>query len=153
MSHERQFNSTTSHGSYLPAPTKVLVTGQNSKISHDYRIFPCPSATSGKHAVVAAVAVPNLRFGCGMLNTGIFKSNESGITCFGRGPLSLPSQLKIRNFSYCFMAIVESRASPVFLGGELEKLEAHATGPIQSTRSPQALWEHLWAARCSTTFR
>lgn len=79
------------------------------------------------------MAVPNLRFGCGMLNTGLHKSNESGITGFGRGPLSLPSQLKVHRFFYCFTAIVESRASPVFLGGEPDNLEAHATGPIQST--------------------
>ncbi|EMS64337.1 Aspartic proteinase nepenthesin-1 [Triticum urartu] len=81
----------------------------------------------------AAVAVPNLRFGCGMLNVGHFKSNESGIAGFGRGPLSLPSQLKVGRFSYCFTAIIESRTSPVFLGGGPENLEAHATGPIQST--------------------
>ncbi|KAF7092951.1 hypothetical protein CFC21_095395 [Triticum aestivum] len=81
----------------------------------------------------AAVAVPNLRFGCGMLNVGLFKSNESGIAGFGRGPLSLPSQLKVGRFSYCFTAIIESRTSPVFLGGRPDNLEAHATGPIQST--------------------
>ncbi|KAF7062242.1 hypothetical protein CFC21_068867 [Triticum aestivum] len=77
-------------------------------------------------------AVPKLRFGCGMFNTGLFGSNESGIAGFGRGPLSLPSQLKVGGFSYCFTNIVESRTSPVFLGTP-DDLQAQATGPIQST--------------------
>ncbi|CAM0913865.1 unnamed protein product [Alopecurus aequalis] len=62
------------------------------------------------------VAVPSLRFGCGMNNTGIFKSNESGIAGFGRGALSLPSQLNVSMFSYCFTTIIEPGSSPVFLG-------------------------------------
>ncbi|KAM0918220.1 hypothetical protein ACQ4PT_008838 [Festuca glaucescens] len=62
------------------------------------------------------VAVPSLRFGCGTNNSGIFTSEESGIAGFGRGPLSLPSQLNISMFSYCFTTIVESARSPVFLG-------------------------------------
>ncbi|CAM0913864.1 unnamed protein product [Alopecurus aequalis] len=62
------------------------------------------------------VAVPSLRFGCGMNNSGIFTSNESGIAGFGRGALSLPSQLNVSMFSYCFTTIVEPGSSPVFLG-------------------------------------
>jgi hypothetical protein len=62
------------------------------------------------------VAVPGLRFGCGMNNSGIFNSNESGIAGFARGPLSLPSQLNVSMFSYCFTTIVEPGSSPVFLG-------------------------------------
>jgi hypothetical protein len=62
------------------------------------------------------VAVPSLRFGCGMNNSGIFTSRESGIAGFGRGLLSLPSQLNVTMFSHCFTTIVESGSSPVFLG-------------------------------------
>ncbi|CAL5005083.1 unnamed protein product [Urochloa decumbens] len=49
-------------------------------------------------------SVPSQPFGCGFYNTGFFKSNETGIAGFGRGPLSLPSQsqLKLDNFSHCF---------------------------------------------------
>ncbi|KAF7062243.1 hypothetical protein CFC21_068868, partial [Triticum aestivum] len=67
--------------------------------------FTFQQAANGKVAVV-----PNLRFGCGMFNTGTFGSNESGIAGFGRG---VPS--------------------PVFLGTP-DNLEAQATGPIQSTQ-------------------
>ena len=94
------------------------------KIVEDTFTFQAPN---GK---VAAVA--NLRFGCGFYNTGIFKSNESGIAGFGRGPLSLPSQLKVGRFSHCFTTIVESKTSPVFLGTP-DNLATQATGPIQST--------------------
>jgi hypothetical protein len=41
------------------------------------------------------VAVPDLAFGCGFFNNGLFVSNETGIAGFGRGTLSLPSQLKV----------------------------------------------------------
>ncbi|CAN6306832.1 unnamed protein product [Urochloa humidicola] len=58
-------------------------------------------------------AVPALAFGCGVNNTGIFKSNETGIAGFGRGNLSLPSQLKADNFSYCFTDINGTTPSPV----------------------------------------
>jgi hypothetical protein len=114
----------------------VYSNGDNSgftsgKISEDTFTFQAPS---GKKTV----AVPSLRFGCGMYNTGNFKSNESGIAGFGRGPMSLPSQLKVLKFSYCFTSILESGNSPVFLGS-YGNLDAQATGPTQSTpfvRSP-----------------
>ncbi|CAL4922375.1 unnamed protein product [Urochloa decumbens] len=61
----------------------------------------------------AGTAVPDLAFGCGVNNTGIFKSNETGIAGFGRGALSLPSQLKADNFSYCFTDIKGTAPSPV----------------------------------------
>ncbi|KAK1620876.1 hypothetical protein QYE76_026393 [Lolium multiflorum] len=60
--------------------------------------------------------VPSLRFGCGMKNGGRFTPNESGIAGFGRGPLSLPSQLNVDSFSYCFTTIGDQGSSPVFLG-------------------------------------
>ncbi|CAN6289625.1 unnamed protein product [Urochloa humidicola] len=61
----------------------------------------------------AGAAVPDMAFGCGVNNTGIFKSNETGIAGFGRGVLSLPSQLKADNFSYCFTDITGAAPSPV----------------------------------------
>ncbi|XP_037426648.1 aspartic proteinase nepenthesin-1-like [Triticum dicoccoides] len=97
--------------------------------------FTFQQAPNGKAAVV-----PNLRFGCGMFNTGIFGSNESGIAGFGRGALSLPSQLKVGKFSHCFTTIVESRPSPAFLGTP-DNLQAQATGRLQSTplvRNPES---------------
>ena len=75
-----------------------------------------------------------------MFNTGIFGSNESGIAGFGRGALSLPSQLKVGKFSHCFTTIVESRPSPAFLGTP-DNLQAQATGRLQSTplvRNPES---------------
>ncbi|CAN6312988.1 unnamed protein product [Urochloa humidicola] len=58
-------------------------------------------------------AVASLALGCGVNNSGIFKSNETGIAGFGRGILSLPSQLKADNFSYCFTDIRGSAPSRV----------------------------------------
>jgi hypothetical protein len=101
---------------------KSVTTG---KIYRD--TFTFQQAANGKFS-----AVPNLRFGCGMFNTGDFGSNVSGIAGFGRGTLSLPSQLKVGRFSHCFTTIVDSRPSPVFLGTP-DNLKAQATGPVQST--------------------
>ncbi|RLN39270.1 pentatricopeptide repeat-containing protein [Panicum miliaceum] len=61
-------------------------------------------------------SVPGLAFGCGLFNNGIFTSNETGIAGFGRGALSLPSQLKVDNFSHCFTAITGSEPSTILLG-------------------------------------
>jgi hypothetical protein len=104
-------------------PGNSVTTG---KIYEDTITFQAPTSSG------VEVAVPSLRFGCGMYNKGNFKSNESGIAGFGRGPMSLPSQLKVGRFSHCFTTIGESRTSPVFLGTP-DNLEAQATGPLQST--------------------
>ncbi|KAF7046540.1 hypothetical protein CFC21_055565 [Triticum aestivum] len=116
--------------------------GDNSfttgKLSEDTFTF---QAASGK-----AVAMPSLRFGCGMYNIGNFKTNESGIAGFGRGKMSLPSQLKVPSFSYCFTSMVESGNSPMFLG-TYGNLRAQATGPTQSTpfaRSPAGRTSSLY---------
>ncbi|CAL5046688.1 unnamed protein product [Urochloa decumbens] len=81
-----------------------------------------------------AAVVPEISFGCGLFNKGIFDTNESGIAGFGRGPQSLPSQLKVGRFSHCFtpMLVDKPKNSPVFLGTP-DDLTAHATGPVQST--------------------
>ncbi|XP_051204329.1 aspartic proteinase nepenthesin-1 [Lolium perenne] len=79
-----------------------------------------------------AATVPNLRFGCAQINHLTFRTNETGIAGFGRGPLSLPSQLKVARFSHCFTTIVEGKPSPVFLGTP-DNLQVQATGQIKAT--------------------
>ncbi|TVU47268.1 hypothetical protein EJB05_06861, partial [Eragrostis curvula] len=80
----------------------------------------------------AGGAAVRAAFGCGRNNTGIFKSNETGIAGFGRGPLSLPSQLKVDNFSYCFTTITGSKPSHVLLGLPAD-LYSSARGAVQTT--------------------
>ncbi|CAO2149878.1 unnamed protein product [Urochloa humidicola] len=72
-------------------------------------------------------------FGCGHNNTGIFTSNETGIAGFGRGFLSLPSQLKVDNFSHCFTTITGAAPSLVLLGLPAN-LYNSARGAVQTTR-------------------
>ncbi|KAF8660864.1 hypothetical protein HU200_057454 [Digitaria exilis] len=75
-----------------------------------------------------------LTFGCGHVNKGVFQSNETGIAGFGRGRWSLPSQLNVTSFSYCFTSMFESKSSLVTLGGGSPALYSHAhTGEVQST--------------------
>ncbi|XP_062228394.1 aspartic proteinase nepenthesin-1-like [Phragmites australis] len=91
----------------------------------------------GANGKGGTVVVPNLSFGCGLYNTGVYNTNESGIAGFGRGPQSLPSQLKVGKFSHCFTSMFDSnKSSAVFLGTP-DDLRAHATGPIQSTPMKQ----------------
>ncbi|GJN23913.1 hypothetical protein PR202_gb11605 [Eleusine coracana subsp. coracana] len=78
-------------------------------------------------------AVPAMAFGCGLNNTGIFTSNETGIAGFGRGHLSLPSQLKVHNFSYCFTNITGSTPSHVLLGLPANLHSSSARGVVQTT--------------------
>jgi hypothetical protein len=75
-----------------------------------------------------------ITFGCGHFNKGVFSANETGIAGFGRGRWSLPSQLNVTSFSYCFTSMFESESSFVTLGGAPAKLHSHAhTGGIQTT--------------------
>jgi Xylanase inhibitor N-terminal/Xylanase inhibitor C-terminal len=73
------------------------------------------------------VTVPNIGFGCGVLNQGIFL-NESGIVGFGRGDLSLISQLEVSKFSYCLTSFDHNNTSPLFMGSLAE-----LNGPVQTT--------------------
>ncbi|CAD6339874.1 unnamed protein product [Miscanthus lutarioriparius] len=77
-----------------------------------------------------------LTFGCGHFNKGVFQSNETGIAGFGRGRWSLPSQLNVTSFSYCFTSMFESKSSLVTLGGapaaELYS-HAHISGEVRTT--------------------
>jgi hypothetical protein len=88
----------------------------------------------------AGVAVPGLAFGCGLFNKGTFNSTEtgSGIAGFGRGALSLPSQLKVDNFSYCFTNITGSTPSPVLLGLQANLYSGGASGAVQTTQLIQS---------------
>ncbi|KAK3151455.1 hypothetical protein QOZ80_3AG0246070 [Eleusine coracana subsp. coracana] len=78
-------------------------------------------------------SVPGLAFGWGLFNNGIFESNETGIAGFSRGALSLPSQLKVDNFSHCFTAISGSEPSSTVLLGLPADLYSNAGGGVQST--------------------
>ncbi|KAJ4793795.1 Aspartic proteinase nepenthesin-1 [Rhynchospora pubera] len=75
----------------------------------------------------SAVTVQDVGFGCGVLNRGIFL-NESGIAGFGRGALSLASQLGVGKFAYCLTSFDQNNTSPLFMGS-LAKLH----GPVQTT--------------------
>jgi hypothetical protein len=81
----------------------------------------------------AASSVTGVSFGCGHNNSGIFTSNETGIAGFGRGFLSLPSQLKVGNFSHCFTTIRSAAPSAVLLGLPAN-LYNSARGVVQTTR-------------------
>lgn len=77
-----------------------------------------------------------LTFGCGHFNKGVFQSNETGIAGFGRGRWSLPSQLNVTSFSYCFTSMFESKSSLVTLGGAPAAAlysHAHLSGEVRTT--------------------
>uniref|UniRef100_A0A0D9VTD6 Peptidase A1 domain-containing protein n=1 Tax=Leersia perrieri TaxID=77586 RepID=A0A0D9VTD6_9ORYZ len=80
----------------------------------------------------ASASVPGVAFGCGLFNSGVFKSNETGIAGFGRGPLSLPSQLRVSNFSHCFTAVSGSKPSTVLLDLPAD-LYRNGLGAVQTT--------------------
>nr|XP_015629501.2 aspartic proteinase nepenthesin-1 [Oryza sativa Japonica Group] len=82
--------------------------------------------------VGAGASVPGVAFGCGLFNNGVFKSNETGIAGFGRGPLSLPSQLKVGNFSHCFTTITGAIPSTVLLDLPAD-LFSNGQGAVQTT--------------------
>ncbi|KAG8063599.1 hypothetical protein GUJ93_ZPchr0003g17659 [Zizania palustris] len=88
-----------------------------------------------------SVSVPGVAFGCGINNSGNFKNNnETGIAGFGRGPLSLPSQLKVANFSYCLTNITGSKPSTVLLDLPAD-LYSTGNGAVQTTpliQSPES---------------
>ncbi|XP_044964044.1 aspartic proteinase nepenthesin-1-like [Hordeum vulgare subsp. vulgare] len=122
-------NAHSEHGCFLHGCTYVSGYGDGS-LSFGHFLRDSFTFDDGKGG--GKVTVPDIGFGCGMYNAGRFLQTETGIAGFGRGPLSLPSQLKVRQFSYCFTTRFEAKSSPVFLGGAGD-LKAHATGPILST--------------------
>ncbi|KAL6606849.1 hypothetical protein ACP70R_042502 [Stipagrostis hirtigluma subsp. patula] len=99
----------------------------------DTFVFEAPNGKGG------TALAPCITFGCSQYSAGDYSENESGVAGFNRGRGSLPMQLNVGKFSYCFTSMFESnKTSPAFLGTP-DDLRAHATGPIQSTpfvRSP-----------------
>ncbi|XP_062234135.1 aspartic proteinase nepenthesin-1-like [Phragmites australis] len=80
-----------------------------------------------------SLSTRRLTFGCGHFNKGVFQANETGIAGFGRGRWSLPSQLNVTSFSYCFTSMFESKSSLVTLGAPAE-LYSHAhSGEVRTT--------------------
>ncbi|CAO1947734.1 unnamed protein product [Urochloa humidicola] len=94
-------------------------------------------AAAGGNAGAGSVSAVRLTFGCGHFNKGVFQSNETGIAGFGRGRWSLPSQLNVTTFSYCFTSMFGSASSLVTLGGAaavaLHSGAPHVTGEVRST--------------------
>jgi hypothetical protein len=82
----------------------------------------------------SSLSAQRLTFGCGHFNKGVFQSNETGIAGFGRGRWSLPSQLNVMSFSYCFTSMFESTSSLVTLGGAPAALHGSThSGEVRST--------------------
>ncbi|KAL8062210.1 hypothetical protein ABFX02_02G132100 [Erythranthe guttata] len=52
----------------------------------------------------SVVSFPDIKFGCGFKNGGIFDGGESGIVGLGGGPASLVNQLGQGKFSYCLVS-------------------------------------------------
>eukprot|EP00253_Pinus_taeda_P036079 PITA_36079 len=87
--------------------------------------------------------VSHIAFGCGHNNSGVGLDQGSGIVGFGRGPLSLNSQLGTsmgNKFSYCLVSLNDSpsKTSPLFLGNNatLNAANVSSTPIIQSTLNP-----------------
>jgi hypothetical protein len=80
------------------------------------------------------VSVPNIAFGCGNLNAGSLY-NGSGMVGFGRGPLSLVSQLGAPRFSYCLTSFMSAVPSRLYFGAyaTLNRTNTTDSGPVQST--------------------
>lgn len=67
------------------------------------------------------VVVPNVVFGCGFRNGGIFSGIESGIVGLGGGKASLVRQLGQGKFSYCLVPINDhNNSSKLNFGGGAE---------------------------------
>eukprot|EP00253_Pinus_taeda_P026843 PITA_26843 len=87
-------------------------------------------------------SLPVIAFGCGNDNGGVGLQG-SGVVGFGRGPLSLVSQLGPllgNRFSYCLVSVTDSpsKTSPLFLGhtASLNAMTVNSTPIIQSSTNP-----------------
>uniref|UniRef100_A0A0D9XED7 Uncharacterized protein n=1 Tax=Leersia perrieri TaxID=77586 RepID=A0A0D9XED7_9ORYZ len=84
---------------------------------------------------VTRVAVPRVTFGCGNMNAGTL-FNGSGMVGFGRGPLSLVSQLGSPRFSYCLTSFMSPATSRLYFGAYATLNSTNTSssgGPVQST--------------------
>ncbi|KAJ3695928.1 hypothetical protein LUZ60_001305 [Juncus effusus] len=99
------------------------------------------------------ISVPNLGFGCGFLNGGIFVSNESGILGLGRGPVSLISQLGVNEFSYCFSSLFGKKSSPLLLGTSMDpyNMKIQSTPLIKNPTNPSFYYLSLKGITVGTT--
>ncbi|KAK3127231.1 hypothetical protein QOZ80_7AG0570150 [Eleusine coracana subsp. coracana] len=77
-----------------------------------------------------ATVVHGVAFGCGTDNLG-GTDNSSGLVGLGRGPLSLPAQLGVTRFSYCFTPFHDTaKSSPIFLGSSATLSPAARSTPF-----------------------
>ncbi|KAF8654437.1 hypothetical protein HU200_061620 [Digitaria exilis] len=80
------------------------------------------------------VRATNVAFGCGSINAGDL-ANSSGMVGFGRGPLSLVSQLGPSRFSYCLASYLAPRPTRLYFGvfANLNSTNTSSGSPVQST--------------------
>ncbi|KAG8056949.1 hypothetical protein GUJ93_ZPchr0002g23791 [Zizania palustris] len=80
------------------------------------------------------VTVPKVTFGCGNMNAGSL-FNSSGMIGFGRGSLSLVSQLGSPRFSYCLTSFLSPTPSRLYFGAYamLNHTNTSSGDPVQST--------------------
>ncbi|KAG2584434.1 hypothetical protein PVAP13_6KG304800 [Panicum virgatum] len=82
------------------------------------------------------VRVPNVSFGWGSINAGDL-ANSSGMVGFGRGPLSLVSQLGPSRFSYCLTSYLSPTPSRLYFGAfanlNSTNTSSSSGSPAQST--------------------
>nr|ACN36289.1 unknown [Zea mays] len=79
------------------------------------------------------VSLPGISFGCGNLNAGLL-ANGSGMVGFGRGSLSLVSQLGSPRFSYCLTSFLSPVPSRLYFGVYATLNSTNASSePVQST--------------------
>jgi len=92
---------------------------------------------------LSSQSAPHIAFGCGHRNKGRGFSQGSGLVGFGRGPLSLMSQLGPlvgNKFSYCLVSVNDSlsKSSPLFIGNttNLNGTNVSSTPIILSVLNP-----------------
>ncbi|GMH31530.1 hypothetical protein Nepgr_033373 [Nepenthes gracilis] len=94
-------------------------TCNNNECQYTYR-YGGGSTTQGYMATETFTfetsSVPNIAFGCGEDNQGFGQGNGDGLIGMGWGPLSLPSQLGVGQFSYCMTSSGSSSPSTLALG-------------------------------------
>lgn len=87
---------------------------------------------SSETFILGSKKAHKIAFGCGNRNSDGF-SGSSGLVGLGRSKLSLISQLKFKEFSYCLSSLDEKKQSPMFFGSFPYLNESATTGPLQST--------------------
>ncbi|KAG1334720.1 protein ASPARTIC PROTEASE IN GUARD CELL 1 [Cocos nucifera] len=90
--------------------------------------FATETVTLGDSAPVAGVA-----FGCGHDNEGLFVG-AAGLLALGGGPLSFPSQISARSFSYCLVDRDSAASSTLELGAAAAVSGAEVAAPLLRNR-------------------